>query len=219
MKSPCQIAITNLKLYYEKTSDLTLSKEELVAIHDAVYDKKFEMMFNGKQYNYKHLLQYLLMREQFQGLYCYSNIEAEILDNTTFHYTYDFFQEGIMPQSDYKMHQIATVNPNNGKIISRRIMTGQITKEFMQFNQKYVDLVEKNIDVCKTSSASTHSHHNNNHNKCVGNVPSSSASSSAGVMKKNDTRKSRNSRHLVSCILKKGSKMTTRISTILSGGK
>jgi len=213
MKSPCQTAITNLKIAIEKYPDPTLSKEELVAIYDAVYDKRYEVMFNGKRYNYKHLLQNLLIRDPFQGLY--SNFEAEILDNTTFHYTLDFCQEG-MPQSSYKIHEIATVNPNNGKIISMKIMTGQSVKEIIQFNKKYVDVVEKNIEACKTSSLSTGSH--NTDNKYVRNVPSSSASPT-GLMNKMYNRRSRNSRHLVSRILKRSSTMTSRISTILSREK
>mmetsp|Transcript_26388 Transcript_26388/g.29622 ORF Transcript_26388/g.29622 Transcript_26388/m.29622 type:complete len:201 (-) Transcript_26388:112-714(-) len=198
MKSPCQTAITNLKTYYEKCSDPTSSKEELVAIHDTLYDKKYEVMFNGKRYNYKYMLQYVLTRDDNSLNYQYSNVEAEVLDNITFHYTYDFHQKGL-PQKSYTMHYMATVNPNNGKIISRKIMTGQSINEI--------------IEAFKTSSASTRNH--NATNKSVGNVPSSA--SPAGLMNTNYNKRRRNSRHLVSRILKRSSTMTTRISTILSG--
>ena len=43
MTNPCQNAITNLKIYYEKSSNLTLSKEDFLSIHDAVYNKDCEM--------------------------------------------------------------------------------------------------------------------------------------------------------------------------------
>ena len=119
-------------------------------------------------------------RDQFQGLY--SNFEAETLDNKTFHYTHDFHQKG-MPQKSCKMHNIATVNPNNGKIISTKIMmTGQSTNEISQYNKKYIETAEKNIEAYKTPLASTRSQNTNN--KYVGNVPSSAAAASpvAGSM-------------------------------------
>ena len=206
MKSPCQTAITNLIIYFEKRSDPTTSEEELEAIYDAVYDKNFEMTFNGKRYNYNHLLQYTLAWNQFQGLPVCNNFEAEIFDNITFRYTHDFHQEG-MPQKSCKMHNMTIVNPNNGRIISRKVMTGQSMKEFRQFNKKYIETVEKNIEACKTSSASTRFQTTNNIS--VGNVPSSA--SPAGLINKNYNRRSKNSRRLVSRIMKRCNTMSTRI--------
>ena len=215
MKSSCQTAITNLQIYLEKWSDPASSHKELLAIHDAVYDKNWEMKFNGKRYNYKHSLQHTLARDQVLGIY--SNFEAEILDNITFHYTFDVHQKGMPPKS-CKMHQMATVNPNNRKIISTKIMTGQLTNEISQFNKKYIETVEMNIVACKTSSASTRSQ-NTNH-KYVRNVPSAAVALPAGSMNKNYNRRSKNSIHLVaSRILKRSSTMSTRISTILSRNK
>ena len=134
MKNPCQTAITNLRMYYEKISSSTSSKEELLGLYDAVHDKKFELIFNGKRTSYERHREYSLNYHNNLPDFQICAFETEILDNITFRYTYDVHEEGIQK----KMHEMATVNPNNGKIISRHILTGQSMVELVKFNEKYI---------------------------------------------------------------------------------
>ena len=160
----CHAAINNLRRYCEIHSKAT-PREELLAFHHAVYDEKFETSVNGKRFSYEDERANIRKRsDDFPVMQC-SNFEAEILDLITFHYTYDFHEDGL-PKDTYKIHAMATVNPNNGKIISMKYMTGQAVVEIYQFNKRFHhDIIEdenhgiptRNLSSStKTSSITSH---------------------------------------------------------------
>ena len=122
----------------------------MLGLYDAVHDKKFELIFNGKRTSYERHREYSLNFHKNLPDFQISDFETEILDNITFRYTYmyDVHEEGMQK----KMHEMATVNPNNGKIISRHILTGQSMVELLKFNEKYVE-TKTTIEKTKTNTS------------------------------------------------------------------
>jgi hypothetical protein len=162
----CHATINNLRKYFEIYSKAT-PREELLALHHSLYDEKFKMSFNGKRFrSYEDDRANILKRGDngYPEMKC-CNFSAEILDLITFHYTHDFHEDGL-PKDIYKIHAIATVNPNNGKIISMKYMTGQALVEICQFRERFHhDINEdenRNINTrslpsySKTSSITSH---------------------------------------------------------------
>lgn len=101
----CHAAINNLREYGKIHSKAT-PREELLVLHHAVYDEKFETSVNGKRFSYEDERANIRKRsDDFPEMQC-SNFEAEILDLITFHYTYDFHEDGL-PKDTYKIHAMA----------------------------------------------------------------------------------------------------------------
>lgn len=138
--TPAQIAIGNLKSTFESVfieCSLVVSKqklspeseEALVTSFDALYDEHISFELNGKRYRYDWLL--YSARQNWSKKTTFQNLDTEILDKVTFHYTFDCYlyneDDCILsqPLSKYKMHFIATVNPKNSKVIKIKVMTGE----------------------------------------------------------------------------------------------
>lgn len=172
----CHSAINNLRKFHENFSKAT-PRDELLAMHHDVYDENYKLILNGKRFSYEDEGANILLRgdnDDYPEMQC-SNFEAEILDLTTFHYTHDFHEDGL-PEDIYKIHAIATVNPNNGKIISMKYMTGQALVEIIQFNERFhhdIIIGDKNHNITtrslspssKISSITSHNHRTNDKKK------------------------------------------------------
>ena len=138
--SPCKIAITNLGQFHANRFSTSIAEAELIDLVQETFDKKYRTSINGKTYTYNDTL------NSVKGICVSSNrqyihtkqYETEILDTTTFRYTIIYYYESKEAEVlfERKIHDVVTVNPHNGKIVSIKSLAGEAVKEMMVFCQQ-----------------------------------------------------------------------------------
>ena len=138
--SPCETAITNLGQFHANRFSTSIAEEELIDLVQETFDKNFCQPINGKTYTYNDKL------NSVKGICVSSNrqyihtkqYEPEILDTTTFRYTIIYYYESKDAEVlfERKFHDVVTVNPHNGKIVSIKSLAGEAVKEMVLFCQQ-----------------------------------------------------------------------------------
>ena len=155
--SPSRTAMNNLRMYLESFSQHTMMPSsistststdfggltQLEYLFDTTFYKTIRLDLNGRSYRRDFLL--CQAKCNYKRRLRVQNLTMEILDNETFHYTFDIILDNNDDQSTItappkllQFHSIATVSNRNGKIIKIKPMTGSAYVELFEFNINYV---------------------------------------------------------------------------------
>ena len=155
--SPSRTAMNNLRIYLESFSQHTMMPSsirtststdfggltQLEYLFDTTFYKTIRLDLNGRSYRRDFLL--CQAKCNYKRRLRVQNLTMEILDNETFHYTFDIILDNNDDQSTItappkllQFHSIATVSNRNGKIIKIKPMTGSAYVELFEFNINYV---------------------------------------------------------------------------------
>ena len=155
--SPSRTAMNNLRMCLESFSQHTMMPSsistststdfggltQLEYLFDTTFYKTIRLDLNGRSYRRDFLL--CQAKCNYKRRLRVQNLTMEILDNETFHYTFDIILDNNDDQSTItappkllQFHSIATVSNRNGKIIKIKPMTGSAYVELFEFNINYV---------------------------------------------------------------------------------
>ena len=157
--SPSRTAMNNLRMYLESFSQHTMMPSsiststntstefgglpQLEYLFDTTFYKTIRLDLNGRSYRRDFLL--CQAKCNYKRRLRVQNLTMEILDNETFHYTFDIILDNnddqfttTAPPKLLQFHSIATVSNRNGKIIKIKPMTGSAYVELFEFNINYV---------------------------------------------------------------------------------
>ena len=116
---------------------------QLEYLFDTTFYKTIRLDLNGRSYRRDFLL--CQAKCNYKRRLRVQNLTMEILDNETFHYTFDIILDNnddqfttTAPPKLLQFHSIATVSNRNGKIIKIKPMTGSAYVELFEFNINYV---------------------------------------------------------------------------------
>ena len=141
--SPCETAITNLGQFHANRFSTSIAEAELIDLVQETFDKKFCRAINGKTHTYNDTLNSVKgICESSNRQYIHTKqYETEILDTTTFRYTIIYYYESKEAEVlfERKIHDVVTVNPHNGKIVSIKSLAGEAVKEMMVFCQQQAE--------------------------------------------------------------------------------
>ena len=149
--------MNNLRIYLESFSQHTMMPSsirtststdfggltQLEYLFDTTFYKTIRLDLNGRSYRRDFLL--CQAKCNYKRRLRVQNLTMEILDNETFHYTFDIILDNnddqfttTAPPKLLQFHSIATVSNRNGKIIKIKPMTGSAYVELFEFNINYV---------------------------------------------------------------------------------
>ncbi|OEU14376.1 hypothetical protein FRACYDRAFT_240916 [Fragilariopsis cylindrus CCMP1102] len=166
--SAAEIAIGNIRSLFECSvliSQQKMKPEEAVVIFDAFCDENISLELNGKRYRYDWLL--FSARQNWAKQSTFENLETEVLDRITFHYTYDFhfhddededYLQAVSQPPSYKIHCMATVNPKNSKVIKIKVMTGEAAMHLVHFNRHNLKELDTSSNTIDVNNNSIHGH-------------------------------------------------------------
>jgi hypothetical protein len=151
--SPSRTAMNNLRVCLESFPQQSMMPSststdfggltQLEYLFDTTFYKTIRFDLNGRSYRRDFLL--YQARCNYKRRLRVQNLIMEILDNETFHYTFDIILDNndddqltTAPPKLLQFHSIATVNNRNGKIIRIKPMTGSAYVELFEYNINYV---------------------------------------------------------------------------------
>jgi len=136
---------------------------QLEYLFDTTFYKTIRLDLNGRSYRRDFLL--CQAKCNYKRRLRVQNLTMEILDNETFHYTFDIILDNnddqfttTAPPKLLQFHSIATVSNRNGKIIKIKPMTGSAYVELFEFNINHV------IDEQQQQQQQQQRQQNNNNN-------------------------------------------------------
>ena len=183
--SPSRTAMNNLRMYLESFSQHTMMPSsistststdfggltQLEYLFDTTFYKTIRLDLNGRSYRRDFLL--CQAKCNYKRRLRVQNLTMEILDNETFHYTFDIILDNnddqfttTAPPKLLQFHSIATVSNRNGKIIKIKPMTGSAYVELFEFNINYV------IDEQQQQQQQQQQQNNNNNKALQANTTS-----------------------------------------------